>query len=288
MPPHSDEHVKRSRGSRRPPGTPKAEWAATTVQKASPGFKVTTSWSRFTAMEKEVEQRALQAFLMTRDLSLVTRFTDVCSELGVEVQTSTRSDRIPEELGREKYEAVLIDFDTVPNPLPILTAVRQSPSNRNAVIFAAATETGVRQQALTNGLNLLFQRPFDAKEMRRVLHGAYDLMVRERRRYFRCAAEIPVLLIRTRSGESCRCTTMNVSSSGVALKAPSPLDPGEEIQLVLFLQEPDIMARAIGTVVWDDKHGRTGISFRCASPQHQIELDSWLDKRFNLPSRAGM
>jgi len=230
-----------------------------------------------------VEQRPIQALLMTRDLVLVTSFTDACRELGVEVQTSTGSDRIPAELGREKYEAVLIDFDTVPDPLPVLSAVRQSPANRNAVIFAAATETGVRQQALANGVKLLFQRPFDAKEMRRLLHGTYDVMVHERRRYFRCAAEIPVHLTRTLSGERLRCTTMNLSSCGAGLKTPSPLNAGEEVQVVMFLEEPDVMVEATGAVVWDDKHGRTGISFKCASPQHQIELDRWLDERFNLP-----
>jgi hypothetical protein len=75
---------------------------------------------------------------------------------------------------------------------------------------------------------------------------------------------------------------MNVSSSRLALRAPSPLDPGEEIQLILFLQGTDISVRALGTVAWDDKHGKTGVSFQCASPQHQAELDSWLEIQFNL------
>jgi hypothetical protein len=75
---------------------------------------------------------------------------------------------------------------------------------------------------------------------------------------------------------------MNLSSNGVALKVTSPLEPGEEIHLILFLQGADVVVRAIGTVVWDDKHGKTGISFKCASPQHQAELDSWLDVQFNL------
>jgi hypothetical protein len=75
---------------------------------------------------------------------------------------------------------------------------------------------------------------------------------------------------------------MNLSSSGVALKAPSPLEPGEEIQIILFLQGGDIIVRALGTVVWDDKHGKTGISFKYASPRHQVALDSWLDIQFNL------
>ena len=42
------------------------------------------------------------------------------------------------------------------------------------------------------------------------------------------------------------------------------------------------MVRAIGTVVWDDKHGKTGISLTCANPQYQIDLDSWLDDQFKL------
>lgn len=229
-----------------------------------------------------MESRTIQALLVTPDPFLVTAFTAVCRELGIEVRTTAGNDGIVEELGRAKHEGVLVDFDTAPDPILMLNALQRSPSNRNAVAFAVATKADDRRQALANGINLLFHRPFNAREIRRVLHGAHDLMVRERRRYFRCVAEAPVLLVQTRSGADCKCTTMNVSSQGVALKAPSPLEPGEEIHLILFLQGADIVVRAIGTVVWDDKHGKTGISFKCASPQHHAELDSWLDAQFNL------
>ena len=229
-----------------------------------------------------MEPRAIQALLVTPDPFLVTAFTAVCRELGIEVRTTAGNDGIVEELGRAKFEGILVDFDTAPNPIQMLNALRRSPSNRNAVALAVATKADDQRQALENGVNLLFHRPFDAREIRRVLHGAHNLMVRERRRYFRCVAELPVLLVQTSSGADCKCTTMNLSSSGVALTAPSPLKPGEEIQLILFLQGADMVVRALGTVVWDDKHGKTGISFKCASPQHQADLDSWLDVRFNL------
>lgn len=232
-----------------------------------------------------MESRAIQALLVTPDPFLVTAFTAVCRELGIEVRTTAGNDGMIEELERVKYEGVLVDFDRTPDPVLMLNAVRRSPSNRNAIAFAVATNADDQQQALENGINLLFRRPFDAREIRRILHGAHDLMVRERRRYFRCVAEVPVLLVQMRSGADCKCTTMNLSGTGVALKAPSPLEPGEEIQLILFLQGADIVVRALGTVVWDDKHGKTGVSFKCASPQHQGELDSWLDVQFNLHSR---
>lgn len=229
-----------------------------------------------------MELRAIQALLVTPDPFLVTAFTAACRELGIEVRTTAGNNGIVEELGKAKYEGVLVDFDTAPDPILMLNALRRSPANRNAVAFVVATKSDNRRRALENGINFLFHRPLDAREIRRILHGAHNLMVRERRRYFRCVAEVPVLVVQMRSGADCKCTTMNVSSSGVAVKAPSPLEPGEEIQLILFLQGADIVVRALGTVVWDDKHGKTGISFQCASPQHQAELDSWLDVQFNL------
>lgn len=232
-----------------------------------------------------MELCAIHACLVTSDPFLVSTFTNACSELGIEVRAAG-CERLPEELVRAKYEAVLIDFDSTPNPVAVLNSVRQSSSTRNAVIFAVTTESGDRQQALASGANVLFERPIDPKEIRRILHGSYESMVRERRRYFRRAAEVPALVIRSRSGAEFKCTTMNVSSSGVGLRSPVPLNPGEEIQLVLFLRETDAMVRAIGTVIWDDKHGKTGMSFKCTSAQHQTNLDTWLDAEFGASARG--
>jgi hypothetical protein len=38
--------------------------------------------------------------------------------------------------------------------------------------------------------------------------------------------------------------------------------------------------RARGIVVWDDKHGKTGVSFQCADSRDQRELNLWLDAQF--------
>ena len=231
-----------------------------------------------------MQQHAIQTLLVTPDLSLISTFTKVCQEVGIEARPTAGSNGFPEELSQTKYEGVLVDFDAVLNPLLVIAAVRRSPSNRNAVIFAVATKEDDRRLALANGVNLVFNRPFDVREIQRLLDGAYELMVRQRRQYFRCIAEVPVFLVQLRSGRDCTCTTMNVSSCGAALKTIWPLIPGDKVRLVLFLRGSDVAVRATGTVIWDDKHGKTGISFSCTTPQHQTELDSWLDVRFNLQS----
>ena len=230
-----------------------------------------------------MKQRSIQALVVTPDPLLVASFTNACRELGIEVRATIGGDAARDALARERYEAVLLDFDNLPDTLAMVTSIRQSPSNRHAFILSVATEEDHRQQALSQDISLLLQRPLDDRELCRVLHGAYGLIVRLRRRYFRCAAEVPVLLIHGDSFADCKCTTMNLSSGGVGLRVPSPLQPGEEVQLILFLQGTDIIVRTTGTVIWDDKHGKSGISFKCTSHEYQAELDAWLDAHFHLP-----
>ena len=222
----------------------------------------------------------IRALLVTDDHGTIDTFASLFRELGVDPQPAIKTHGIPEELGRMKYEALLLDFDAVSAAQAILDHARNSPSNKDAVVFAVATAAGQRQWALAHGANFVFERPLDTKEIRRVLHAAYDLLTRERRRYFRCAAELPLLLVEKGSGADLRCTTINISSSGVAVATPSPLILGEEVEIALLLQAAGLTVRARGTVVWDDKHGKAGITFRCLTPRMQTELDSWLDAHF--------
>jgi DNA-binding NarL/FixJ family response regulator len=218
--------------------------------------------------------------MVTPDPELVRNFTNACIELGIDAEGSASTSGVPEELGRAKYEAVLVDFDMVPETITILDAVRESRGNRNALVFAVATETEHRHQALRQGAAFIFQRPIDANEIRRVLHAAYDLMARESRRYFRCSAELPALLNRCNESTDLKCTTINISSSGMAIRTPTPLHPGDAVQITLFLPGAGEAVCASGAVVWDDKHGKTGLNFQCRAPRDQGDLDAWLNTRF--------
>jgi Tfp pilus assembly protein PilZ len=228
---------------------------------------------------------ALRALMVTTDPWLTANFAQIAAEVGIEAQTSARNGGIPDELSGVKYEGVLLDFDVIPDAMAVLSAVRQSRSNEKAVVFAIATDAAQGHSVLENGANLLLERPLDAKQIRRALYAAYDLMVRERRRYFRCAVQVPVLLIQPSSGTDFRCTSINISGSGIALNTPSTFKAGEEVQIVVFLRDSELAIRAMATVVWDDRHGKTGLSFKCSSQQHQTDLEGWLDSQ--LPVLLG-
>jgi hypothetical protein len=219
--------------------------------------------------------------MVTQDSRLATSFGEISKEFGIFAQrTNSGTSGIPPELGASKYEALLLDFETVPYTKPILTRLRQSPANRNAVIFAVVGDANSRQRAREEGATFFLQRPLDGSETRRVLQAAYGLMTRERRRYFRCAAELPVRLVRD-SGEEIACTTINISSNGMAVSSSASLEPGEKLHVELTVPGLASPVRAQGTIVWDDKHGKTGLSVEPTHPRMQMELDAWLDTNFS-------
>ena len=80
-----------------------------------------------------VNAAEIRTLLVTPDLWLVTNFMNVSRELGIDAERSGKADGVPEELGRTKYEAVLVDFDNILDTSSILARVRASPANKNAV-----------------------------------------------------------------------------------------------------------------------------------------------------------
>ncbi len=221
----------------------------------------------------------IRALLVTLDLAMVTTFTQVLNGFHIGAQRSADSLGIPAELGSAKYEALILDFDTIAATSPILASVRGSPSNRHALIFAVATGSVRKKNALEQGANFIFERPFAVGEINQVMRRAYDLMLGERKRYFRCAAELR-LLIASCCGPEIPGVTINISSTGLALRTNSSFNLAQELQITFCVPDSELGICVKGVVVWDDKHGKTGIQFQCKSSEMQHALNSWLEAKF--------
>ena len=222
-----------------------------------------------------VAAERLHVLLLSADPLLVTTFIDISQEFGIEAHPSSAMQHAAELLTQSKYEGVLVDFDTVSEARPIVTAARQSPCNKNAVLFAVASHATNALSALDDHVQFLLRRPLDKVNMKQALCAAYVLMRRERRRYFRCLASLPVRL-RVGTGEAFHCLTINVSSNGLAVNSPSPQNLGAPVEIELRLPS-GFTVRGSGAVIWDDKHGKTGVHFHSATPEMQMKLDEWLD-----------
>jgi len=63
----------------------------------------------------------------------------------------------------------------------------------------------------------VFEGPLSAQSIHKTLKPAYEMILRERRRYFRCPISVPVVIQR-KSMQEVRCNSIKVSEGGMALK----------------------------------------------------------------------
>jgi len=215
--------------------------------------------------------------VVTNEAGLAALFAEIGRELEIEAHPSGNTSDLGRLLDEGQYPAVVLDFDTVSNANESLKAVRESRSNKKAVVFAVASEAAPRRKLLREGANFLLRRPLDAIAIRRSFYAAYDMILGEHRRYFRCSAKLEVLLTMS-SGKSTPCSTINVSQGGVAVQTDRPLTPGESLYVALKLPD-NFVVRGTGVVIWDDQHGKSGISIQCSGPTMQKRLDTWLDSQ---------
>jgi hypothetical protein len=179
-------------------------------------------------------------------------------------------------LNRRKFDAVIVDLQLGEQSGLVLDEARISASNKTAVTFVIsgsdAEGTAFRKRAA-----FVFERPLSAKSMRSMLKPAYGLILRERRRYFRCPLSIPVVIVR-RAMPEVRCTSLDVSEGGMALSTFVPLKPGEKVHVQFTLPGLEVAFLAESTICWW-KTGHLGIHFLSLPQDHKSELQGWLSRK---------
>ena len=182
-------------------------------------------------------------------------------------------------LDKQKFEAVIVDLLLGDEANLVLRQLRFSRANRTAVTFAITPGTGAQASARPDSTFVL-QRPLSTASVCQTLRAAFGMVVRERRRYFRCPVEIPAL-VRAQQPEDIVCQTVNVSEGGIALKIPASLDQDSRALVRFSLPGRSIQLFAESTVVWCGEGGLVGLQFQSLAAPQKSELQEWLARKLD-------
>jgi hypothetical protein len=72
---------------------------------------------------------------------------------------------------------------------------------------------------------------------------------------------------------------LDLNQDGLALQAPEPLPPVQQVPLRFVLPGTDNMVEGTGEVVWADDGGRAGVLFSRLTPASRRFLNQWFSKR---------
>lgn len=181
-------------------------------------------------------------------------------------------------LDKQKFEAVIVDLMLGDDALLVLRQLRFSRANRTAVTFAITT--GQAQPSARPDSIFVLQRPLSAAAINQTLRAAFGMVVRERRRYFRCPVVIPAF-VRARQPEDLVCQTVNISEGGIALNAPAALDPEGSALVRFSLPGRTSQLFAETKVVWCGRNGLVGLEFQSLAAPIKSELQEWLARKLD-------
>jgi ActR/RegA family two-component response regulator len=206
------------------------------------------------------------------------------------VQVCTEVRTALDLVNRQKFDAVTVDLSLGQPATAILREARLSAANRTAVAFAISSTFDQSADAFRAGSSFVLERPLSLDSIRRTLHAAHGLILRERRRYFRCPIAIPVSVQQEGSapvfGE-----TIDISEGGMALRLLTPLAPGAEGIVQFTLPLTPVSIRANAKICRCNEKGQAGLQFQSLSARDNSELQQWVAGKFEkqlTPSEIGL
>ncbi len=220
---------------------------------------------------------AAGALLVSNDAVTIKQISESLQQLAISPEVCVEVPTALVLLNRRKFDAVIVDLPLTGQANAVLEKIRRSPSNRTAVIFTVSDSDAETVRAFKAGSNFVMRRPLSLNSIGQSLKVAYGLILRERRRYFRCPVKIPVAICRAGMPEV-DGQTVNISESGMAISASVSLRPEVKVQVQFTLPGHDSRFVVGATVRWC-KGNCLGLRFTSVSPHLASELQEWLLSR---------
>ena len=178
---------------------------------------------------------------------------------------------------RRKFDVVIVDLQLGEQSGMVLDEVHLSTYNGTAVTFGIGNDAAESTAAFRKKSQFVFERPLSPKSIHKTLKPAYGLILRERRRYFRCPVSIPVIIQRE-SRQEIRCNSVNVSEGGMALSTIVPFNTGKKVHVQFTLPGHEVPFLPDSTICWL-KTGQIGLRFVSLSHEHKSGLQGWLSRK---------
>jgi len=230
-------------------------------------------------MPLPVSPSIARCLLVSRDPVAIEQISSAMDPLAIATEVCTDSTSAQQMLATRKFDAVAIDFDLGEQAPGLLAEMRVCPSNRTAPAIAITRSQSELALAYCAGTNFVLQKPLTAQALTHMLNVGYGLMVRERRRYFRCRIKTPILIRRVDIRET-RCHAVNVSEGGMEIvSAPPKLIPEMKVHAEFALPCPLVRIKAICEIRWRDRRGHAGLQFLFMPLEQRCDLQEWLAGR---------
>ncbi|MFY9680685.1 MAG: PilZ domain-containing protein [Candidatus Sulfotelmatobacter sp.] len=230
---------------------------------------------------------AATALVVSKDALACQLIIDALRPLAIRPEICEEVFAAARLLDKQKFEAVVVDLQLGEGAMLVMEQLRFSRSNRTAVTFALAAGDKAQTPGIKLDSTFVLPRPLSADSINQILRASYGLVVRERRRYFRCPLAVPVF-VRARQPEEFLCQTVNISEGGVAISTRTMPDPALSTAVRFSLPGHSSQLFSETRVRWSGQEGLVGLEFQSLAAPQKSELQEWLARKLEetLPEKV--
>jgi CheY-like chemotaxis protein len=215
----------------------------------------------------------LTALVVSQDDSSIQLLQAALGELGIQHEITRSSAQAVEMLVDRRHTAIVLDFELQGAHQVAKIVSIASPEKRPALFaLVGGTNFGIGQPP---DVSFVLHKPFSLEQALRPLRG-WQIFVGDRRRSPRRKLEALVYL--QLGMAALPALILDLSEHGLALQAPEPLPPVQNVPLRFVLPGTTHMVEATGEVIWADDLGRVGMVFSNLTPAARYNLKAWFNE----------
>jgi CheY-like chemotaxis protein len=231
----------------------------------------------------------VRVLLVSNEIQTIDTVCHYMGKMAMHVEVCSDFASATRKLCHSKFEALVVDFKEGPAALELLKTSRQMTSHKGSVVLAILNGNDEMPGAFKAGASFVLVKPLSPTVLARTLKVSYPIMVRERRRSFRCPVRVPVYVTSGSPPEHVS-TSVNISEVGIALLNTPSLKVGDKVSLRLTLPGTQAPTRIDAEVAWRDDEGKSGLQFVQVPAPAKEQLVSWLSDRLeeHLPKECAL
>jgi DNA-binding response OmpR family regulator len=219
----------------------------------------------------------LNLLLVSQDMECAQLWDRAGNEVAIAVEALRSSNDAKRRLLRQKYNAVVVDFEREAAPTSLLDEVRKSPNNGKAIIVAMVNNTAEAAHAFRAGASICVEKRLSIDWVRRCLRAAHQTMREDRRRNARYA--VHGFAVITLGQREHRAKLVNLSENGVGAQITEKAEVGTPARVRFSLPGSDGEIHGTGRVAWCGPDGRIGVHVRQIEETARRKVQQWLRER---------
>ncbi|MBV8053246.1 MAG: PilZ domain-containing protein [Acidobacteriaceae bacterium] len=179
------------------------------------------------------------------------------------------------QLGEQRFDAVVVDFDDPHSAAVVLQNLQQSSSANHAVTITLLSDRGKLRTVLSQGAHFVLYKPLTLLQAEISLRPATALIKRERRASCRVPLQLPIRLS-PQDLPDIEGILLDLSETGMDVLAAQPLCPAAKISARFILPDGKTNLSVHGEITRANPNGESGVRFVDLTDNTRAVLKSWI------------